>query len=121
MGLAGFESHRYVSVETYRRDGRAVRTPVWFVIKGGAMLVVTRDQTGKVKRIKNNAKVRVAPCSIKGAIHGDWHGGTAAMLDADGTAEATTLRDKKYGFMARMARFLSRGKGGLCAFSISLD
>ena len=55
--LDQLEPQKYISVETYKKNNDAVRTPVWFVIKDKLVYVVTRDQTGKVKRLKNNQKV----------------------------------------------------------------
>ena len=119
--LDQLESEKYISVETYKKNNDAVRTPVWFVIKDKLVYVVTRDQTGKVKRLRNNQKVKIAPCKIKGEITGKWVKGTAKILDASETAEIVKLRDKKYGFFSRVARFLTKGKGELLAFSIKLE
>ena len=119
--LDQLEPQKYISVETYKKNNDAVRTPVWFVIKNNLVYVVTRDQTGKVKRLKNNQKVKIASCKIKGDITGKWVKGTAKILDVDETAEIVKLRDKKYGFFSRVARFLTKGKGELLAFSIKLE
>ena len=43
------------------------------------------------------------------------------MLNEDETKQAVKLRDKKYGFMAKIAKFLSKSKGNLIAFSIKVD
>lgn len=83
--------------------------------------VVTRDQTGKVKRLKNNQQVKIATCNIKGKVSGEWASGTANFLTEQETQEAVKWRDKKYGFMAKIAKFLSKSKGELLAFSIKLD
>ena len=119
--LDQLEPQKYISVETYKKNNDAVRTPVWFVIKDKLVYVVTRDQTGKVKRLKNNQKVKIASCKIKGEITGKWAKGTAKILDSGETAEIVKLRDKKYGFFSRVARFLTKGKGELLAFSIKLE
>lgn len=116
--LAEIESEKYISVETYRKNGNPVRTPVWFTIEGNQIFVVTRDQTGKIKRLKNNAQVKIATCTIKGDIKGKWVSGTAEILDAEKTKDAVKRRDKKYGFFSKMARFLTKSKGELLAFSI---
>jgi PPOX class probable F420-dependent enzyme len=57
VGLA-----RYVSLTTYRRDGRAVPTPVWIAADGDALLVTTPSGSGKVKRLRNDSRVQLAPC-----------------------------------------------------------
>ncbi len=83
--------------------------------------VVTRDQTGKVKRLRNNLQVKFALCTIKGKVTGEWIPGTAKILTEEETKEIVKWRDKKYGFMAKIAKFLSNGNGELLAFSIKTD
>ena len=118
--LEEIESEKYISVETYRKNGDPVRTPVWFTIKDNQIFVVTRDQTGKVKRLKNNTQVKIAICAIKGEIKGKWVSGVAEILDDEKTKDAVKRRDKKYGFFSKMARFLTKSKGELLAFSIKI-
>ncbi|MBC8515920.1 MAG: PPOX class F420-dependent oxidoreductase [Nitrosopumilus sp.] len=119
--LDEIKSEKYISVETYKKDGTSVKTPVWFTIKDNLVYVVTRDQTGKVKRLKNNLNVKIATCNIKGKIKGKWDSGTVEILDEQETKEAVKRRDKKYGFFSKMARFLTKNKGELFAFSIKID
>jgi len=119
--LDDIKSEKYISVETFRKDGTSVKTPVWFTIKDNLIYVVTRDQTGKVKRLKNNNKVKIATCNIKGKISGKWASGTVEILGEQGTKDAVKRRDKKYGFFSKMARFLTKNKGELLAFSIKMN
>jgi len=119
--LEEIESKKCISLETYRRNNQPVRTPVWFVIKNDLIYVVTRDQTGKAKRLKNNQQVKIATCNFKGKVTGDWVSGTAKILAEEETKEVVKWRNKKYGFMAKIAKFLSKSKGELLAFSIKID
>ena len=119
--IDSLDSEKYISLETYRKNEDSVRTPVWFVINDGLIFVVTRDQTGKIKRLRHTQKVRIAPCTIRGKITGEWTNGTAMILDEERTKQAVKWRDKKYGFMAKIAKFLSKSKGELIAFSIKVD
>ncbi|MCH7965867.1 MAG: PPOX class F420-dependent oxidoreductase [Nitrosopumilus sp.] len=119
--LEKLESEKCISLETFRKNNQPVRTPVWFVIKNDLIYVVTRDQTGKVKRLRNNLQVKIATCNFKGKIKGEWISGTAKILTEEETQEAVKWRDKKYGLMAKIAKFLSKGKGELWAFSIKVD
>lgn len=114
------ENEKYISLETYKKDSSAVKTPVWFVLQNGLVCVVTRESTGKVKRLKNNQNVRIATCTMKGDITGQWHSGTATRLPDGESEPVLKLRDKKYGFMAKIAKFASRGKGNFVAYSIKL-
>ena len=119
--LEELESEKCISLETYRKNNESVQTPVWFVIKDDLIYVVTRDQTGKVKRLRNNQQVKIATCNFKGKIKGQWISGTAEILSEDKIKEIVKLREKKYGLMAKIAKFLSRGKGELLVFSIKVD
>jgi len=49
-----FTSQQYLNLETFRKNGAAVKTPVWFVQDGDAIFVRTLANSGKVKRIRNN-------------------------------------------------------------------
>ncbi len=119
--LEELESEKCISLETYRKNNESVKTPVWFVTKDDLIYVVTRDQTGKAKRLRNNQQVKIATCNFKGKVSGEWVLGTAKILSEDETKEVVMWRDKKYGFMAKIAKFLSKSKGELLAFSIKTD
>lgn len=115
------EDEKYINLETYRKDNSPVKTPVWFVIDGEKMYVITRESTGKVKRLANNPKVKLAACSFSGKIHGDWFSGTASPIEGKESENAVRLRKKKYGFKALLAGFMTKAKGDLVAYSIVLE
>jgi PPOX class probable F420-dependent enzyme len=119
--LEDIESKKYISLETYRDNNQPVKTPVWFVVKDNLVYVVTRYRTGKVKRLQKNLQVKIALCTMKGKVIGEWVSGTAKILTDEQTKEAVKWRDKKYGFMAKIARLVSKNKGEFFAFSIKLD
>jgi PPOX class probable F420-dependent enzyme len=58
-------------VTSFKRDGTGVATPVWFVIENGRLLVKTDAQSFKVKRVRRNAAVMIAPCSASGRLRGE--------------------------------------------------
>ena len=62
------DKNKYVSLVTFRRDGRAVSTPVWFAAMGGEFGVITETNVGKVKRIRNNPRVTVQVCDVRGNV-----------------------------------------------------
>ena len=76
---------KYVSLTTFKKDGTPVATPLWGARDGDRLLVWTTADSWKVKRIRRNAKVTVAPCSARGKIEGDAVDGIAEVLDAAGT------------------------------------
>ena len=110
---------KYIALETFKKNKQAVKTPVWFVIHNGVIYVITRDKTGKVKRIKNNPRVRIAPCTFFGKPIGNWILGNAKFVTDEEFKTALKLRKKKYGFMDTIAQFVSRKKGNLVVFSIT--
>lgn len=121
INLDEIKSQKYISVETYRKNNQPVRTPVWFVVKDDLIYVVTRSKTGKVKRLKNNLQVKFALCTIKGKVTGEWISGTATIQNEEEAKKAVERRDKKYGFMAKIAKFFSKSKGEFFAFTIKVD
>lgn len=116
--MENLHSEKYISLETFRKNNRPIRTPVWFVIENDLIYVITREKTGKVKRIKNNPHVKISPCTFTGKITGNWISGTAKRVIGNESKRAIELRKKKYGFKTKIAQFASRGKGDLVVFSI---
>jgi uncharacterized protein len=64
------EGQKYISLATFRKSGVAVWTPVWFGEEGGKLYVMSNLKAGKLKRIRNNPHVKIAPCTIRGKITG---------------------------------------------------
>ena len=104
--LEQFANQQYLNLETYRKDGQAIRTPVWFVEDNGALYLHTVKNAGKVKRIRRTARVRVAPCDMMGTVNGAWIEGEARVLDETDVARVNQLLDQKYG--EAMAQFKQR-------------
>lgn len=111
---------KYINLETCRKSGKTVCTPVWFVIQNDTIYVVTTKDTGKVKRLKNNQNVRIAPCGFRGELKGDWISGKARFAEKDEAEQAIKLRKKKYGLQARLIGALGARKGGPVVIVISI-
>ena len=118
--LEQFSEQKYINLETYKRDGTPIRTPVWFVINTDLIYVITRDSTGKVKRLRNNQDVRIVPCSFKGEPKNEWVKGEAEMITGKEADKAIKLRKKKYGMFARLTGIFTSQKGNLVVYSIEL-
>ena len=67
--------------------------------------VYSAPDAGKLKRIRNNPKVRVAPCSIRGELRGGWVDGQARVCDSDESAHGQELLRSKYGLIKIAGRF----------------
>ena len=120
--LAQFANQKYLNLESYRRDGQGVRTPLWFVEENGALYFYTVAHSYKVKRIRNNPRVRVAPCDMRGKIKGEWIDATARRLDQAEARHANNLLNQKYGLTKRILNFLAKIRGHeRAAFAIQLD
>ena len=76
----GDAGQKYISLTTFRKNGVAVATPVWFGEDGDKLYVMTRSDMGKAKRIRNNPRVRVAPCTSRGKVTGPEFEASARIL-----------------------------------------
>ena len=74
---AWFETARYLSLATLRKDGREVRTPVWFACDGDSLVLFSAGDAGKVKRVRRTGAGRVAACDVRGGLLDDGKGGDA--------------------------------------------
>jgi uncharacterized protein len=96
---ATLDRQRYVSLTTFRRDGTEVATPVWSAAVDGLLYVVSGGDSGKVKRLRNSSRARLAPCDARGRIEGAWQDATARLVGDDRTiARARAALKAKYGW-----------------------
>ena len=104
---AAIRDSKYISLTTFRKNGSAVATPVWFGQGDGRLYVMTRSISGKYKRIRNNPQIRVAPCSIRGTVIGPEFEATARILPAEEHPDARQTINRKY-WAARLPLLWSR-------------
>lgn len=101
------QGQNYVSLTTFRKTGAAVATPVWFGEQDGKLYIMTISKSGKVKRIRNNPQVRVAPCTMRGKVTGPEFAATARLLPPEDHLRARQTVNRKY-LMARLTSPFSR-------------
>ena len=107
--LSQFQGENVISLETYRRNGEPVRTPVWFLEEKGTLYVHTGGSTGKVKRIRRNPKVRVAPSYFRGKPKAEYIEARAELEPDPGTVREYYSRIyRKYGLQGTLAKFVQR-------------
>ena len=99
--FAVFERQKYVDLETFRKNGQGVRTPVWFAGDPPSgvpqkLYVYSTADSGKAKRIRNNPRVRIAPCDARGKLRGDWVEARAEIITGAEAEHAVRLLDRKY-------------------------
>ena len=113
MKLKQFEEQKYLALETFRKSGQGVKTPVWFVQDEETLLVWTEAGSGKAKRIRNDGTVRVAPSTGTGEPVGEW---LPAHAQADESPETINhvekLMKKKYGVMFNIFGLLGKIRSG---------
>jgi PPOX class probable F420-dependent enzyme len=91
FGFDHLRGHKYCLLLTYKRNGAPISTPVWFGLRHGRLYVRTDADAAKVRRVRKDQRVRVAPCTARGKPLGPPAQGRARVLDDDSdiaTAEA---------------------------------
>jgi uncharacterized protein len=119
MGFAAFRDEKYLNLETFKKSGEGVKTPVWFAADptvdistdDARLFVYTIGVSGKVKRIRNNGRVKIAPCTVRGNVTGNWLDARAEVITGGEAVRGMGLINKKYspwtyvlGFFARFRR-----------------
>jgi PPOX class probable F420-dependent enzyme len=103
QAFAGLDSRRYCLLTSFRANGVAVHTPLWFAIDGGVVYMKTGVESGKVKRIRRYPRVEVAPCTMRGRPRGHAIAATARIvIDEAEEARAERALDRRYGLHRRL-------------------
>jgi PPOX class probable F420-dependent enzyme len=97
-GFDGFAGERYLSLETYRKSGKGVRTPVWFAADpvGPKLYVYSTADSGKAKRIRRTGVVKIAPCDARGGVTGAWIAAHAEIVGGEAFDYGMRLLNRKY-------------------------
>jgi uncharacterized protein len=99
----------YLSLATFRKTGAEVRTPVWFAQQGGTFYLFSNGSAGKVKRLRNSTRARVAPCDVRGKILGEWSEAEAQLLtDPMDAARAHRALLDRYGWQMALLDFFAK-------------
>jgi uncharacterized protein len=119
MSFALLNGHKYLSLETFKKSGEEIRTPIWFAADptkplaspSAKLYVYTIGDTGKVKRIRNSSRVRVAPCDVRGKILGEWSDASAMVVTGAEAAFGLRLLNKKYFPLKQIMAFFASFSG----------
>ena len=106
--LGQFANKKYLNLESFRKSGKAVATPVWFAEAGGELFIYSLADAGKVKRIRNNSRVRIVPCDMRGKPEGEWIEAKARILAGAEADKANLLLTRKYGLLKRIGNLFSK-------------
>ena len=102
-GFYHLRGHKYCLLVTYKRSGQAVPTPVWFGLGDGRLYVRSDADAAKVKRIRNDPRARVGPCTARGKPLGPPAEGRARVLDERSEiAAAEAALEANYGLGRRL-------------------
>jgi PPOX class probable F420-dependent enzyme len=103
---------RYLSFATFRRSGAAVAVPVWFAEHDGRYYFYSAGDAGKVKRLRNSDRARVAACDFRGNVTGPWLEARARVIaDRDAIAAGARAIHRKYGWLSRIGDWLATLSG----------
>lgn len=109
--LTGLKGHRFLNLTTFRKSGVPVVTTVLFALANDKIYVWTTMDSGKVKRIRNNAAVHIAPSTRLGRPLGPIAAATARILSVSEHTEAQSLTDRKFGWLKKYFGLIWRVKG----------
>jgi PPOX class probable F420-dependent enzyme len=118
--LAIFEGEKYLCLETYKKSGQGVKTPVWFVISNKVIYIATAESSGKVKRLNHNKSVKLCPSTFKGVPKGEWIEGQAFFGNESELNLTMSLRNKKYGLLSRIVNMFVSRKGKIASIRIKI-
>ena len=105
---------RYLDLATFRKSGVAVETPVWFAEISGRYYVFSAGDAGKVKRLRNSSRSRIAPCDMRGKVLGPWQETESVLItDPEEIGRAHDALRRRYGWQMALTDFLSRLAGRL--------
>jgi len=93
---AEIHEQKYISLATFRKSGVAVYTPIWFAELNGTLCLMTSSKSGKYKRVRNNPKAKIAPCTMRGKITGPEFDATVRIMNAAEFAAARKAINAKY-------------------------
>jgi uncharacterized protein len=109
MTIHQFDKQNYLNLETTRKNGQTVKTPVWFTKDEDTLLVWTEADSGKAKRIRRDGNVRVVPSTASGEPLGEWMNGTAIADSSPEAVQFVTEKFKlKYGLMFKVFSLLGK-------------
>jgi uncharacterized protein len=110
-----FQQNKYLNLESFRKNGQGVRTPVWFAgdpVSGPpkALYVYSEADSGKAKRIRRNSQVRIAACDMRGKLLGDWIEARAEIVTGEEAGRGMRLLNAKYAPWKQLLDFFSKFK-----------
>jgi uncharacterized protein len=102
----------YINLETFKKDGSGVKTPVWSAPLDGKLVVMSAGDAFKVKRLRRDPHARVAACDVRGKVRGAWLEASGRILEEPSEVErAHAALRRKYGWQMAIGDFFARLAG----------
>src|SRR5689334_1748909 len=95
--------YEFALLTTFRKNGEAMPTTMWFDHDLGKLYMITSDTVGKIKRIRNNGRVLVAPCDVRSKVLGEQIEAYARELPPAQHEYANAVLASKYGEQYEMS------------------
>ena len=111
--FAEIAKSEYILLTTFTKDGRPKPTAIWAAPSGDGLVVITQEQSWKVKRIRNTPRVTIAKCDGRGKVKGEAVEATATILDKSRTGDAYDAIARRYGLIGKIFNFFSKLRGGM--------
>lgn len=111
--FADLTKAQYILLTTFTKDGKPKPTPIWAASDKDRLLVITQEESWKVKRIRNTPRVTLATCTMNGRPTSAAVEGTAVILDKSQTAAVYDAIGKRYGIVGKVFNFFSKLRGGM--------
>jgi PPOX class probable F420-dependent enzyme len=105
------QGYHFLNLTTFRKNGVPVVTTVWFAQAHDKVYVWTAKNSGKVKRIRNNATVQMAPSTHLGRRRRPVIAASARILPVLEQQVAQQVMDAKYGWQKKFFALIWRLQG----------
>lgn len=111
--FADIAKSNYLLLTTFTKDGRPKPTPIWAAPAGDGLVVITQEESWKVKRIRHTTRVTLAACDVRGTPKSESVEAAAAILDKSHNREVYDAIGRRYGLLGKAFNLFSKLGGGM--------
>ena len=111
--FADVAKSEYILLTTFTKDGRPKPTAIWAAPSRDGLVVITRESSWKVKRIRNTPRVTIAECDRGGNPKGEPVEAVATILEKSANGATYDAIGKRYGLIGKGFGFFLKLTGGV--------